>query len=52
MVTVKLKAVPDVAVAEAALVKVGTATAPAALTVRVKFWGMAPAEFVAVSVIG
>ena len=51
MVTVKVNAFPAVAVAVAALVKVGTGTVvPAALTVRVIVWLVLPPALVAVTV--
>ena len=48
----KVNAVPAVAVAEAALVKVGTVTVPALLTVRVNAWVVVPPAFFAVNVVG
>lgn len=53
MVTVKVNAVPAVSDAEAALVKVGTATlVPAALTVMVMVWTVLPAVLAAVMATG
>ena len=51
VVTVKVKALPVLAVSVAALVKVGTGTVvPAALTVRVKLWLTDVAPLLAVNV--
>ena len=53
VVTVKLNGVPAVAVALAALVKVGTGTVvPAALTVTVIVWLVEPPPLAAVTVTG